>query len=161
MKDRRFVRSKTGRMLGGVCAGLGEYSRIDPLIVRIIFVSLALVNGVGMMAYLLLWFLIPEEDADYPSQEEMIKGNAREIGERLQSLAQQAGEAISGRGANLWRGQTKSQTALIGLAILGLGLLILLNNSGVLHWLRFGILWPVLLIGLGVAMLVSTLRSRR
>ena len=51
-------RSGTDRMLGGVCGGLAEYSRIDPLLWRVGFVALALL-GPGIFVYLLLWVLLP------------------------------------------------------------------------------------------------------
>jgi phage shock protein C len=51
-------RSATDRMLGGVCGGLAEYSRIDPLLWRVGFIALALL-GPGIVVYLLLWVLMP------------------------------------------------------------------------------------------------------
>jgi phage shock protein C len=60
-------RSATDRMLGGVCGGLAEYSRIDPLLWRVGFVALALM-GPGLVVYPLLWVFmtpatgIPEQD---------------------------------------------------------------------------------------------------
>ena len=51
-------RSGTDRWLGGVCGGLAEYSRIDPLLWRVGFVALALL-GPGIIVYLLLWVLLP------------------------------------------------------------------------------------------------------
>ena len=50
-------RSGTDRMLGGVCGGLAEYSRIDPLLWRVGFVALAFF-GPGVIVYLLLWVLM-------------------------------------------------------------------------------------------------------
>jgi phage shock protein C len=160
VNTKKLYRSKTDKMLGGVCAGLGIYLGADPLIVRIIFVTLALVNGIGLVAYLLLWLLVPEAEAEYPSQEEMVKHNTQEMGQRLRSLAQQAGERISGKSASPWGEQTQSQTLVIGLVILGLGLLMLLNNIGALRWLRFGTMWPILLIVAGIVLLVNTLHNR-
>jgi phage shock protein PspC (stress-responsive transcriptional regulator) len=60
-------RSATDRMLGGVCGGLAEYSRIDPLLWRVGAVALTLM-GPGVFVYLLLWVLmtppagVPEHD---------------------------------------------------------------------------------------------------
>ena len=59
---RRLYRSRSNRMLAGVCGGLANYFNIDPTIVRVLFVLLALPGGVpGTLVYLLLWVLIPEE----------------------------------------------------------------------------------------------------
>jgi len=49
-------------MLGGVCAGLGNYFNIDPTIVRLIFVLLVLPGGApGVLPYLILWVVMPDE----------------------------------------------------------------------------------------------------
>lgn len=48
-------------MVGGVCAGLGIYFDIDPTIVRILFVVIAFAGGASLLAYLIMWIVIPEE----------------------------------------------------------------------------------------------------
>ncbi|MBX0327400.1 PspC domain-containing protein [Oscillochloris sp. ZM17-4] len=60
---KRITRSQSDRMLGGVAGGLAAYFGIDPLIVRIIFVVLSLMNGFGTMLYIALWVLVPNEDS--------------------------------------------------------------------------------------------------
>ena len=57
---KRIYRDTEGKVIGGVCSGLGEYFRIDPLIIRIIFLISFFVYGVGILIYLLLWIVIPE-----------------------------------------------------------------------------------------------------
>ncbi|MFA9405478.1 MAG: PspC domain-containing protein [Anaerolineales bacterium] len=64
---KKLYRSQDQKMLGGVCGGLGEYFNIDPIIVRLIFVAFALVAGGGLLLYLIMWLLIPQEPgADVP-----------------------------------------------------------------------------------------------
>ncbi|TET34270.1 MAG: PspC domain-containing protein [Anaerolineales bacterium] len=58
---KKLYRSNDQRMLGGVCGGLGEYFNTDPTIVRLLFVAFALVAGGGLLLYLILWLLIPQE----------------------------------------------------------------------------------------------------
>jgi phage shock protein C len=58
---KRVYRSKSERVLAGVCGGLGEYFNIDPTLVRILFILFALVVGGGILLYIILWILIPEE----------------------------------------------------------------------------------------------------
>src|SRR5215212_10379403 len=62
-EPRRLVRIQEGRLLGGVCAGLGRYFNLDPIIFRIGAVVLTLAGGAGVLAYLAAWLLIPSEDA--------------------------------------------------------------------------------------------------
>ena len=54
-------RRGTDRILGGVCSGLAEGLRIDPLWVRLGFVLLAFLQGVGLLIYIVLWLVMPEQ----------------------------------------------------------------------------------------------------
>lgn len=56
---KRLYRSKTDRVLGGVCGGIAEYLGIDPVVVRLIWVIASLFWGVGILAYILAWLIIP------------------------------------------------------------------------------------------------------
>jgi phage shock protein C len=59
--QQRLMRSRQDKMLGGVAGGLGNYLNVDPIIVRVVFVLLTLINGVGLLAYLVLWVVMPME----------------------------------------------------------------------------------------------------
>src|SRR3954466_9925168 len=59
---RRLTRSSTDRVLGGVCGGLGSYLGVDPIIVRVVAVVLALFGGAGILFYLAAWLLVPSDD---------------------------------------------------------------------------------------------------
>ena len=57
---KRLYRSGRDKLLGGVCGGIGEYFNIDPVIVRIIAVIIAIASlGTAILLYLILWVLIP------------------------------------------------------------------------------------------------------
>ncbi len=59
---KRLYRSRKNQILGGVCGGIGEYFDIDPVIVRLLFVLLALAGmGVGILVYIIAWIIIPLE----------------------------------------------------------------------------------------------------
>jgi len=58
-------RSRSDRVLGGVCGGLGEFFGLRPLWFRIVFVILGIPGGLpGLIPYILLWLIIPEEGLD-------------------------------------------------------------------------------------------------
>ena len=59
-KIKRLYRSRKDKRIGGVCGGLGEYLSIDPTLIRLIWVLLAL-SGVGILAYFIAWIIIPEK----------------------------------------------------------------------------------------------------
>jgi len=57
---RRFYRSKSDRILAGVAGGLARYFGIDATLMRVVVFVLCL-SGVGLLAYILLWILAPEQ----------------------------------------------------------------------------------------------------
>lgn len=59
----RLQRSRTDKMLGGVSGGLGVYFNVDPVIVRLIFVTLTLTTGLGVPLYIIMWIIMPLESA--------------------------------------------------------------------------------------------------
>lgn len=59
-------RSKSDRVLGGVCGGMGRYFGVDPIWLRIAFVALVIGGGSGFVLYVIAWILIPEEDEQTP-----------------------------------------------------------------------------------------------
>jgi len=60
---RRLTRSRTDRMIAGVCGGFAAYSGIDANIVRLVMVLLAVLGGGGAVLYLVAWVIVPIEDA--------------------------------------------------------------------------------------------------
>jgi phage shock protein PspC (stress-responsive transcriptional regulator) len=56
-------RSNTNRVLAGVSGGLGEYFGVDPVLFRVLFATSAFFGGVGIIAYLVAWAVIPERGA--------------------------------------------------------------------------------------------------
>ncbi len=61
---RRLVRSDDGRWLAGVCAGLGRYFDVNPLVYRIAFAALALAGGTGLLLYAAAWLVMPSESSE-------------------------------------------------------------------------------------------------
>lgn len=59
---KKLYRSTKDRKIAGVCGGLGEYFKIDPTIIRVVFIILLLPGGFpGLLPYLILWFVIPPQ----------------------------------------------------------------------------------------------------
>ena len=57
--EKRLHRSRTEKMIAGVCGGLAEYFNIDPTIVRILWVAITLLGGAGILLYVILWVIMP------------------------------------------------------------------------------------------------------
>jgi phage shock protein PspC (stress-responsive transcriptional regulator) len=58
---KKLYRSKSNRIIGGVCGGFAEYLNIDASVLRLITALLTFVMGMSLWVYLLAWLIIPEE----------------------------------------------------------------------------------------------------
>lgn len=59
--QKRLYRSTKDRMFAGVCGGISQYLDVDPTLVRLVFVALTLMGGPGIIVYLVLMLVVPEE----------------------------------------------------------------------------------------------------
>lgn len=98
--SRRLYRNPNDKMIGGVCSGVANYFDIDPVIVRLVFAILFLTAGVGLLAYILAWIIIPvaktPEDMRYMSGGMPMDFNTikRNVGDEMQDLKKR-GEQMS------------------------------------------------------------------
>ena len=59
---KKLYLSDANKKIGGVCGGLGEYFDVDPTLIRVIFILLALLSfGLGVIGYILIWMIIPRK----------------------------------------------------------------------------------------------------
>jgi phage shock protein C len=66
-EEKRLYRSRSDRMIGGVCSGIAKYFNVDPTLVRLLFVlGLFFLHG-SFLAYLILLIVVPEEPTILPS----------------------------------------------------------------------------------------------
>ena len=61
---KRLYRSRTERVLLGVCGGLAEYFGVDPVFIRLIFIAFILLGGCAILFYLLMWLIVPLKPID-------------------------------------------------------------------------------------------------
>jgi phage shock protein C len=136
---KRLSRSETDKMIAGVAGGIAAYFDLDAAIIRIAFIVITLLGGSGVIAYLILWLVLPLETDPAKDPQDQIKANAKEIKTKANLLAQ---ETRTGSARSIW-----------GLFLVGLGVLFLLQNFGLAKIIDWGRLWPIMLIVLGFAIL--------
>jgi phage shock protein C len=148
--ENKLYRSRIDLMIGGVCGGLGEYLHIDSTLVRIFFILLSFGGGgIGVMVYLLLWIIVPREDQKRDaSLPDTVRSGSEEIAERARSVGDDLRRMV--------RNPNPQAGLLIGGSLLVLGIVFLLQNLELpwLHWLDYDVIWPILLILAGIALLV-------
>jgi phage shock protein C len=143
--EKRLTRSEKERILGGVCGGLAEYFNLDPTLVRLVFVLLALAGGAGLLVYIILWIIMPR----HPQVEarEVVGENIADIKKRLVELESGVKTAVTGEKAEEWK---RSASFWLGVVLVALGLIFLFSSLDIMRWWRWAVLWPVILILLGV-----------
>lgn len=138
--EKRLYRNTRNRMLGGVCTGLAEYFSIDPVLIRLLFVIFTLHHGIGIIAYIILWIVVPTRAvavaADTPDGELVLDDIADDT---FAPPTARHGKA-SGRGSYIG-----------GIALIVIGVLFLFDNF--IPGFGFHEFWPVLLIAVGGALL--------
>jgi len=88
MQGKRLVRSRNDRVIAGVAGGLAATLNIDPLLVRIVLLALAFLNGFGFLLYLALWLLVPNEDSTAIDAREQVRENVGEMQSAAESMVQ-------------------------------------------------------------------------
>jgi phage shock protein C len=169
---RRLKKSRTSRVIDGVCGGMGEYFGIDPVIVRVIFVASILLGGLGAVLYLALMIIMPAarpaELVPVSSAPLLASGTSGAAGAASAGaggtgdpagVAGTGGQAAAG-GATGTGVRANSRGPLIGgVLLVVLGILLLLKNVGVGIWhFWWGAPWDItlslFLIGAGVAFIL-------
>ena len=134
----RLERSRSNRVIGGVCGGLAEYLDIDPTIVRVGMVILG-AGGVGILVYFVLLVLMPN-----PGEPAPFTGAA-------------GGVATTTTFTDDPLVHERRRSSL-GLLLVAIGTIFLLGNLGFFRFVDLRAVWPLVLIALGVFFIAQ--RSR-
>jgi phage shock protein C len=142
--NKKLFRKQQGSMLGGVCSGLGEYLRIDPLFIRIFFVLWAVTGGSAVLVYLILWVVIPSEGDETPMKTD---DRIRRVGQELSAAFQHPNSQL---------------VIFAGIGLIGMGAYYLLRqaNFAWLAWFRWDLVWPFFLVVAGIVVLVRALTRK-
>ena len=76
MEGKRFVRSRD-RWLGGICGGSAEYMNLPKDRVRLAWLILTLFLGIGLLAYIILWIIMPEEENNIMKERKLVRSRDR------------------------------------------------------------------------------------
>ena len=150
MREKRLYRSCNDRFIAGICGGLAEYFDLDSLLIRLIFVILAL-SGVSIVFYILAWLWIPIDPA-CKNQE----SGAEEMSRTAKKVAENVRETFGKSGHNYKRGDGR---VVVGSIILVIGVFTFLES--VLHINLWHIVWPLFLVIIGVLIISGSLKRKR
>lgn len=143
MPIKRLYRSKKDKMIAGVCGGLAEYFEVDPVLVRVLFALSAFMGGIGIILYILLVIVTPEEGATPTSSQDSVSG---EHG---------GGPAVIEEPPLQIPNEVKDRRWLFGIAVIFLGLIMLADGLTPFTWIGRQFLWPMVVIALGIYIFVT------
>lgn len=143
--ERRIYRLRTDRVLAGVASGIARHFKTDPVLIRVLFVALALVGGGGILAYIILWAIIPEEPygsfgASAPADGATSTENEATF---VESTVPHA----------------KTGSLIAGIVLIVMGTLFLADEF--LPDFDFGKYWPVLLVAIGIVLLFTARKKEK
>ncbi len=138
---KRLYKSRTDRMLDGVCGGVAKYFHLDPTLVRIAWVLLALLGGSGILLYIVAMIVMPKEPYIFPN-----------------SSSTEPTSSSNASAPNELSASSKKNSLFWGILLIAVGIFLFLDNIGFpfwRHWWWFdgGFVLSVLLILAGVAFL--------
>jgi len=137
-RPRRLRRSRDDRMIAGVSGGIGEYFNIDPVLVRIAFVALALLGGAGLIVYPIAWIFVPDADGSHRGGREVLRVGAIVTGAVLLAGGLfLAAAAVAGLGGGT--------AVAIAILVAGIAIFIAAFGGGKLRWL----IVPALAVAIG------------
>jgi phage shock protein C len=158
MEPKRFYRSTTDRVIGGVAAGLAEYFALDPVLIRLLFVIFALFGGGGVLVYIIFWIVIPEKPMNLNQTQN------QPTMETTQN-PQEGNSGYASRPANPelkkeGPAENKKKGSLIGgLVLITVGAIFLADEF--FPGVDFGDLWPLILIVVGAGLLINTFAKKQ
>lgn len=161
----RLTRARKDRMISGVCGGLGHYFGVDPVIVRLIFVVLAITTFLTPLIYPVLWLIMPEEGtlSGSPGATMPLPPDARfdpMTGQPLPPMETASGATVplTDPAAQPTQQATGGRNRTLGFLLAGFGAIVLINQVGdalaTLLNIQIGnLLIPLLLVGVGIFLL--------
>jgi len=152
---KKLYRSTTDKMLGGVAGGLAEYFDIDSTLVRVLFIVVVFLGGGGIIAYIILWIVVPQKPYELPkypfnqspSGSESGSGNPSE--ESKSDSFSVANGSVAGSVTH-----TGGKQMWIAIILILIGVLLLIDN--IFPTFAFHHFWPVLLIAIGIGLLLKS-----
>lgn len=135
-ENKKLERNPMNKVLGGVCSGLADYFNLDVALVRVLFVIALLFASFGFWLYIILWIVLPENNAGFSSGQQTIN-------------IQQTDDDNNGN--------KKLTSVVSGIIVIFVGLIFLINNFVPINWIWK--LWPLILVAIGAVMIYKVTKK--
>jgi phage shock protein C len=151
----RLERSTTNKNLAGVCGGLADYLQVDVAWVRTFFVvGTVVTGGIGLLGYIALVVLMP-----LPGQPAPFVKNSGATTSTIEG-ASTSDPAVTAPIASPPADPEAAERrrATFGLFLVALGAIFLFGNAGVFRIVRWDLVWPLVIVAIGVLLLAQRVR---
>lgn len=161
---KRLYRSRSDRMIWGVCGGLAEYFNIDPTIVRVIAVLSIFLNGLGILGYIILALVVPLESSEAATPKDTVRENVQEIKQTATELGSEIHSTLAKEGKPKEESKPIARAEhaghnILGILLIVLGIIFLLGTFNLFWWFRWSYLWPLILVAIGLIIIFATRRQ--
>lgn len=137
--EKKLYRLRNDRVLAGVASGLARHFKTDPVLIRVLFIALALAGGGGVLAYIIMWAIVPEEPYAF---------------QPLSDAAAEPAADPNGMGSESPATESRQGSVIAGGVLILLGSLFLAEEF--LPSFDLSKFWPLILIGIGVLLLFNS-----
>lgn len=128
-----LYRSKQNRMIAGVAGGMAEYANLDVALMRLVWVLAFFAGGVGFLAYIICWIIVPESTGE---NRENTENDYNDVGQLTVNPSQRIARRRNA-----------------GLILIVLGIMFLIKNF--LPWYYWNKGWPLILVAVGLYILLA------
>jgi phage shock protein C len=145
--NKKLYRSRKEKMIAGVAGGLGEYFDVDTTLIRILLVVSLFFGGFGLLAYIILWIVVPEEPFFYKNESTTTepKTEGTEFNKETDEFYRRNIEE-----------QRSKRRNFAGVILVIIGVIFLADNY--IPRVHFSDFIPLIIIAIGVAILVNVKR---
>lgn len=158
MHQRRLERSTANRVIAGVCGGLAEYLAVDATLVRVFFVIATVVTAfLFLLVYIVLLVLMPLPGQRAPI-DDLWPGARTDSGTPPAPTAEGAPADVPPPPPPTDPEAADRRRNTVAYVLIALGFVFLLGNLGAFRFVQWSVIWPLVVIALGVLLLVQRTR---
>ncbi len=152
---KKLYRSQTDKIIAGVAGGLGQFFELDASLLRLVFILTTMLGGSGLVVYLVLWLVLPQEDQLEVGSQEVIKKNVKEMEAKARAAVKTIKEQAKKKSGQQQKEpvvesvikESRSGKYWLGIGLIIFGLIFFLENLGLFNFAQF---WPLVLVLLGL-----------
>ncbi len=152
---KTLYRSQSDSVIAGISGGLGKYFNTDPILFRILFVVFTFLAAGGVVAYIILWIVMPVEPYRFHKEDPYFKNTSPMDGEQSHQEGDEAENQFSPKNFK----PRNDGGLIVGIVLITLGGIFLIAR--LVPYIDFRDIWPVILIVVGLVIIAGTFRIKK